>query len=1198
MAILIQVNGNTSGEGFLIAPDGTRTFPVPVGLKTDDGSTVAATLQIAAGGASVVFSSASVTISPVETFIDIHATSASTSRNDTVLQVLVSGTPQASFNLTAISNVQVWFKGRFQARFATDSDFYNHPRGTSSGWQFALDGEPDFVPADSVADSITKPVGRVMRFNNPVPLRSHVAPIGVSVNSIRATVGGVDQDFFAGDPIIGQQVDLGPNSYFAGNSPRNPADPLPAEQYGAAFEPIALFEFHISNVFSGTSLNATDRPIANGLPPLTPAEKTAYGVVTLTNFNTARKAQLVADFTALSPADQAASIGQNLAIRVRHLGGDPAVPGGPLTGTLGAGWNRKEEYTGLINKDVTFQPSNSVVLEYLAGYNSFIFYGKFFNFHSDEQCGQVHGNVVADTSAGVTPLQLGVYNIQSREASPFNALTIPQMTTAAIDAALGGAPVSEKVVVTVSPDFDRLVVSKAVIANPADPPAMWTITSRGESLVGRFLPEASVFPRDLFYQVLQPSDQASALGACEGTAFTPAPTVGFARLFADGATWKLLLHAGTNGADGVTYKGEWSGSTVTIPTGCVVPDVELLTPTIDFGNVEQGMTMFRQIVLLNRSASAVDITLPALAAPFGAPGAMTVTIPPGDVRTIMVSFTAGAPGAVPPTVVGLLANPPVAATLNVTLTGTSVAVATVDAVLVLDRSGSMAEPGLNQPGRIISKAQLRNEAAQAFVDLLRDNDRIGMVRFNQDAQEHMSLEVAGPAVTGTGRVNATTALASADLNPAGATSVGDGMTVGNTMLTAPSTADRHALVVLTDGKENSAVFISTVTLGMNVKAYAVGFGLPQEVDVAKLSAVTGNTGGYLLITGALDTENEFRLHKYFAQILAGIYGDSIVVDPRGTISPGDIQRIPFYITEADSTFDVVMFTRFPILRFSLEAPDGTRIDPGNVNTFAGMFVNGRACRYYRMQLPVFANNPLRALGKWHIVVDYPGTRTYFGAFAKRVDVRPNLRDDLKGERLLTLATQPDFRRGYDVLVRARSTIQMEARIEQRSFGPGVDRVVVGFVRAFGQPLSENLRLFAQITRPDGVTSVLPMRHQGNGRFEALLDDSKMLGHYNIVVRATGQTPANFPLQREQTLSGVVLDPAAEAQVDPELEEIKDLLESQQTTLRELLAQSNNFFTRPPEQAPRPVELHGKWLLWILILLILILLLLGIGLLTK
>ena len=447
-------------------------------------------------------------------------------------------------------------------------------------------------------------------------------------------------------------------------------------------------------------------------------------------------------------------------------------------------------------------------------------------------------------------------------------------------------------------------------------------------------------------------------------------------------------------------------------------------------------------------------------------------------------------------------------------------------------------------------------------------------------------------------MDAAAALLSTDLDPSGATSVGDGMFEANTMLTAASSAARHALVVLTDGKENRTQFIADVTLGAAVRAYAIGLGLPQEVDVAKLSAVTGNTGGYLLITGELDVANEFRLHKYYAQILAGIHGDSIVLDPRGTIDIGDIQRHPFYVTEADTRFDVVLLTHFKPLRFTLEAPDGTRIDPANADTVNSKFVEGRQCRYYRMKLPIFAGDLRRALGKWHIIIEYPGPRTYKGAF-----LRNNQRfveaAALDNRNKLPAISRFSTKRDYNVIVSARSSIQMETQIEQKGFGPGADRSIVAFMRGFGAPLSADVRLFAQVTRPDGVSAILPLEHQGNGRFETALPDSKMFGLYNIVVHAAGQTPGGFPLRREQTLSGVVLDPAADKVVDSDTQEIKDLLKEHQDRLRELGVLFAEATAKLQPATPQPAGAGGdisKWLLWILIILILILILFGISLL--
>ena len=77
-----------------------------------------------------------------------------------------------------------------------------------------------------------------------------------------------------------------------------------------------------------------------------------------------------------------------------------------------------------------------------------------------------------------------------------------------------------------------------------------------------------------------------------------------------------------------------------------------------------------------------------------------------------------------------------------------------------------------------------------------------------------------------------------------------------------------SLVVLTDGVENSPRFIADVAGDINEFTYAVGLGQPQNISVPALQSISGNNGGYLLVTGAIGTDNRFLLQKYFLQILA------------------------------------------------------------------------------------------------------------------------------------------------------------------------------------------------------------------------------------------------------------------------------------------------------------------------------------------
>lgn len=395
MAISIKVNGNPGNQGFLLAPSGTQTFPMPVALKTTDGTTVNATLVVVApAGVTVNLSQTSTTIGPTTKTVKITAKSPSKKVGDIKLQVKVGAKVRAECVLTAITRARVRFGGRFQARFATDNDFFNEPRGTAAGWMFALEGEPDFVPStNNVPTQPGMAVGRVVRFQNPVSLRPHVAPIGVKITAVEGAVGNKTVSFTAGDPIIGQVCNLGPNTYLASNEPIPPGA-QPFENYPPGLEPMENFEFHIGTSFSGTSATLNDRPKANGFFQLTPAELTKYGIVSLNTFDSQRKTLLLTDYHNLSPAARTGTpAGRNLATRIGHLGGS-APDGIPATnGTLTFGWSGQETYNGNVNSAIQITPGKSVVMAYFKTFAAFRFSGMLLNFHSDEQCGHVDGTL-------------------------------------------------------------------------------------------------------------------------------------------------------------------------------------------------------------------------------------------------------------------------------------------------------------------------------------------------------------------------------------------------------------------------------------------------------------------------------------------------------------------------------------------------------------------------------------------------------------------------------------------------------------------------------------------------------------------------------------------------------------------------------------------------------------------------------------
>lgn len=438
MAVVVSLQGSSSGEGFLIAPLGAHTFGAVLSLHTDVG-TAAVTLRASPDAGAVSFSQTAVSVTTAPTSVIVRATAKSASRADTTIEVLEGASVVWSMPVTCIANPVLHFRGRFQARFATQPAFYNaNPMYTATsesvgpGWTWGLEGEPTFVPSvNNVPETIEIPVGREIRFNNPVALRTHAAPVVTAVDKVSGQTRAGTEAFTNGDPVIGESVDLGPHTYFAGNREADPADPTPEEFYTDANEPMGLFALHVGDRFSGASAvgpfthKATfqdehtrtpdSRPIATGLEDAS-VERAEFGLPSLAIFSETRLDLLLADFVGLPNGNSADR--RNLARRIGHLLSvvRPAKRAAvmtahpnqftPRTGTLPVGWTLKEVFNGKVDADLRFNPGNSNVIEYFSLFTSFAFQSHMFSFHSDELCAHHISSLRAELTAGPSSLTL------------------------------------------------------------------------------------------------------------------------------------------------------------------------------------------------------------------------------------------------------------------------------------------------------------------------------------------------------------------------------------------------------------------------------------------------------------------------------------------------------------------------------------------------------------------------------------------------------------------------------------------------------------------------------------------------------------------------------------------------------------------------------------------------------------------------
>jgi Mg-chelatase subunit ChlD len=347
---------------------------------------------------------------------------------------------------------------------------------------------------------------------------------------------------------------------------------------------------------------------------------------------------------------------------------------------------------------------------------------------------------------------------------------------------------------------------------------------------------------------------------------------------------------------------------------------------INFNSVPQGETASRAAAF--EIFACGDVTL-KVSVPPNAP--YSVMNPPGDtivvssgphelqVARIWFQFTGGAPGAAPNgsvTIHCVETNQDFVFSIH----GDSISRPTVGVMLVLDQSGSMG--WLAGTDATTKRIDVLHTAVANFCQLVQANNGVGMVSFDQAAYPGFNVTTLTGAINDPNLVNVMVP-AIENLQPQGATSIGNGIVLGrNTLNTSPFT--NKAMIVFTDGLENTPQLIADVMGSLDAQTFAIGLGTAQQVSAGALNAITSHTGGYVLLSGPLSPsiDDQFRLRKYFLQVLAGVSNTSVITDPNGTIFPGVKVRIPFQLCETDIDTTAILLTDQPGVTFLVETPAG------------------------------------------------------------------------------------------------------------------------------------------------------------------------------------------------------------------------------------------------------------------------------------
>ncbi len=558
--------------------------------------------------------------------------------------------------------------------------------------------------------------------------------------------------------------------------------------------------------------------------------------------------------------------------------------------------------------------------------------------------------------------------------------------------------------------------------------------------------------------------------------------------------------------------------------------ITLTTPSISFANVPTGVggtgvTYYRAITF--EIASCTPKTFRITAGPtggFGTPFGTVVSVPVSQITTltygrVWLSYTSTTPGATASGTVTVRCDE-TGQTWVINISANTVARPKSAVVLVLDRSYSMTEDAGNNR----QKTQLMREAGTSFFEVMLEGDGIGLVSFDDQIARLMDITDVGPVGTGAGRTTATMTINGAGLDPRGATSIGGGIAEGRDVLNDTQAVtvppyDVTAMVVLTDGMENTPPMISSVSGSINANTFAIGFGLPSNLNTSTLNAITQSHNGYLLVTGTITPSIRTRLQKYFLQILAGITNANVILDPSGLLVPKIEHRIPFQVTEADMGFDAIVLSPLPrYITFELETPDGQRINPGVMSGLGtGEFVAGQTTTFYRAGLPAIPADPYGShAGTWYAVLSLSGRieREF-----TRYQARGNEGWTPDQQYLAALLAQGQL--PYDLLVHTYSNLSFTVSVQQADYQPGTEILLFASLREYDVPVENRASVWAEITLPQGSQTIVKLDETMPGDFSGKFTSSYS-GLYTIRIRAQGETFQGTPFTREQTRTAYVV----------------------------------------------------------------------------
>jgi hypothetical protein len=458
-------------------------------------------------------------------------------------------------------------------------------------------------------------------------------------------------------------------------------------------------------------------------------------------------------------------------------------------------------------------------------------------------------------------------------------------------------------------------------------------------------------------------------------------------------------------------------------------------------------------------------------------------------------------------------------------------------ILILDRSGSMGLQGKIQAAKTASGAFIDSIAPTTYTSLGYQNNRYGIVLFNQIA----SILDISPVMPGLvdfeipGEWINPYAISSLNaVQPDGFTSIGDSLRTGRTIIEEQATNMRRVILLLSDGKENRTPWISSEIDSLvsdAIRVYSIGLGYNYMIDSEKLNALSNATGGRYRHIDDPDT-----LTNFFMEVLAEAF-DMTVSSSSGPNSTGLIpipsnpgefrQRHDFSVASLEQEIIFVLSWRDPnnILDVRLVTPSG-EISAANLPEGIQYIYRGKAYKIFKVPVSSRIGSPGMRPGNWSAEISAKAGVTEHYSFTV-----------LSKSRAKLLANLPiaEVYVGDDVPISARllfndkfvtnAKIEVEVSEVAENFPDVIARAktdlkAISEMKGVAEPLNLPERKGSLVYKggpcPRKKTTILlqPSSAGKEPSYSATMKKIKYPGNYDLTFRATWKTEEGETLTRE------------------------------------------------------------------------------------